>query len=342
MANRSAGTLARSISPQKQDPTEKLGRSMLRARLVEDKLASLYRAGRIVGGVYLGRGQEAFSAAGGIYLRTGDVYAPLIRDMAGRLAFGEPVVDAVRTYLGSRLGPMRGRDGNIHRGDLELGILPMISHLGAMISATAGVLLAKRMRGEKQRVGLACTGDGATSTGSFHEGLNLAAVEKLPLVVMVADNAYAYSTPNSRQFACTDLLDRARGYGVEGHGLDATDPEACLETVGRAIQRAREGAGPQLVVGRLLRLCGHGEHDDAFYVDAQTKGSNRGRDCLQVMEELMKKRGRTKEWNEWREEARAEVEEAVTQVSKEPVPDPFEEQWRAMITPGAVEEVAEE
>ncbi|NBT90545.1 MAG: thiamine pyrophosphate-dependent dehydrogenase E1 component subunit alpha [Verrucomicrobia bacterium] len=315
---------------------------MLRARLVEDKLGSLYRAGRIVGGVYLGRGQEAFSAAGGLHLRKGDVYAPLIRDMAGRLAFGEPLVDAVRTYLGSRLGPMRGRDGNIHRGDLELGILPMISHLGAMISATAGVLLAKRMRGEKQRVGLACAGDGATSTGSFHEGLNLAAVEKLPLVVMVADNAYAYSTPNSRQFACTDLLERARGYGVEGHGLDATDPEACLEILGRAIQRAREGAGPQLVVGRLLRLCGHGEHDDAFYVEAQVKGSNRGRDCLLVMEELMKKRGRTKEWHDWRGEARTEVEEAVAQVSKEPVPDPFEEQWRATVTPGAVEEVVEE
>ena len=107
-------------------------------------------------------------------------------------------------------------------------------------------------------------------------------------------------------------------------------------------RRAREGAGPQLVVGRLLRLCGHGEHDDAFYVEAEVKGSNRGRDCLQVMEELMKKRGRSKEWNEWREEARAEVEEAVKQVSKEPVPDPFEEQWRATVTPGAVEEVAEE
>jgi pyruvate dehydrogenase E1 component alpha subunit/2-oxoisovalerate dehydrogenase E1 component alpha subunit len=237
---------------------------------------------------------------------------------------------------------MRGRDGNIHRGDLELGILPMISHLGAMISATAGVLLAKRMRGEKQRVGLACAGDGATSTGSFHEGLNLAAVEKLPLVVMVADNGYAYSTPNSRQFACTDLLERARGYGVEGHGLDGTDPEACLEMVGRAVQRAREGAGPQLVVGRLLRLCGHGEHDDALYVDAQVKGSSRGRDCLQVMEELMKKRGRGKEWAGWRDEARVEVEAAVAQVSREPVPDPFEEQWQATLTPGSVEEVTEE
>ena len=116
MATRTAGAPERPISARAQDPTEKLGRSMLRARLVEDKLGSLYRAGRIVGGVYLGRGQEAFSGSGGMHLRKGDVYAPLIRDMAGRLAFGEPLVDAVRTYLGSRLGPMRGRDGNIHRG----------------------------------------------------------------------------------------------------------------------------------------------------------------------------------------------------------------------------------
>ncbi|MCX6935095.1 MAG: thiamine pyrophosphate-dependent dehydrogenase E1 component subunit alpha, partial [Verrucomicrobia bacterium] len=311
MATRTAGALERAPLQKKHDPMESLGRAMLRARLVEDKLASLYRAGRIVGGVYLGRGQEGLSAAGGVSLRKGDVFAPLIRDMAGRLAFGEPMIDAVRTYLGSRLGSMKGRDGNIHRGDLTRGVLPMISHLGAMVSATAGVLLAKRMKGEQGRVGLVCAGDGATSTGSFHEGLNVAAVEKLPLVTVVADNGYAYSTPSERQYACTDLLDRAKGYGVDGHGVDGTDPEACLEVVGRAVERAREGAGPQLVVGRLLRLCGHGEHDDGLYVDAEMKSSSRGRDCLKVMEEVMKARGRGKEWEKWREEAYREVEEAV-------------------------------
>jgi len=315
---------------------------MLRARFAEDKLASLYRAGRIVGGVYLGRGQEALSAAGGVALRKGDVFAPLIRDMAGRLAFGEPLIDVMRTYLGSRLGPMKGRDGNIHRGDLARGILPMISHLGAMVSATAGVLLAKRMKKEKGSVGLTCLGDGATSTGSFHEGLNVAAVEKLPLVVVVADNAYAYSTPKDRQFACADLLDRAKGYGIEGEGVDGTDPEACLDVLGRAVQKAREGSGPQLVVGRLLRLCGHGEHDDGLYVEKDLKNSERGRDCLSVMEKMTQDRGMGKDWEKWKEAAHQEVEEAVKKASEEPVPDPFEEDWRATRTQGAAEAWVEE
>ena len=333
------GKVGKAFLKPKQDPMERVSRAMLRARVLEDKLASLYRAGRIVGGVYLGKGQEGLSAAGGAALRKGDIFAPLIRDMAGRLAFGEPLVDAVRTYLGSRLGPMKGRDGNIHRGDLSRGILPMISHLGAMISATAGVLLAKRMKKEKGYVGLTSAGDGATSTGSFHEGLNLAAVERLPLVVVVADNGYAYSTPNERQFACADLLDRAKGYGVEGHGVDGTDAEACWEVVGRAVERARGGAGPQLVVGRLLRLCGHGEHDDALYIDEGIKGSDRGRDCMVVMREKMNSRGLGQDWDGWEKEAQSEVEKAVMQVAQEPVPDPFEEDWRATATLGAAEAV---
>jgi pyruvate dehydrogenase E1 component alpha subunit/2-oxoisovalerate dehydrogenase E1 component alpha subunit len=317
---------------------ERLGRAMLRARLLEEKLGSLYRAGRIVGGVYLGRGQEALSGAGGVALRKGDIFAPLIRDMAGRLAFGEPMEDALRAYLGSRLGPMKGRDGNIHRGDLSRGILPMISHLGAMVSTLAGVLMAKRMKGEKRKVGLTCAGDGATSTGSFHEGLNLAAVERLPLVVVVADNGYAYSTPNERQFACADLVDRARGYGVQGHSVDGTDPWVCAEVLQGAVDRARGGEGPQLVVGKLLRLCGHGEHDDGLYVDSKIQRSERGRDCVQVMESRMKKRGSGKEWQSWRAEAQAEVEAAVIKVSAEPVPDPFEEDWSATKSGSEAEE----
>jgi pyruvate dehydrogenase E1 component alpha subunit/2-oxoisovalerate dehydrogenase E1 component alpha subunit len=337
MAIRVAGALE--SKPQKGvvDPIESLGRTMLRARVLEDKLGNLYRAGRIVGGVYLGKGQEALSGAGGLALRKGDIFAPLIRDMAGRLGFGEPMVDAVRAYLGSRLGPMKGRDGNIHRGDLTRGILPMISHLGAMVATVAGSLMAKRMKGEKKRVGLTCAGDGATSTGSFHEGLNLAAVEKLPLVVVVADNGYAYSTPNERQFACEDLVDRAKGYGVEGYGLDGTDPMACWKVLQHAVERARDGAGPQLVVGKLLRLCGHGEHDDGLYVEKKMKSSARGRDCVSVMEEEAKAKGRIQDWKNWKEQAVSEVEEAVRQVSEEPVPDPFEEDWCATFTAGTSE-----
>ena len=338
MAIRAAAAAVRSIQEGTDARMERLGRAMVRARLLEDKLGSLYRAGRIVGGVYLGRGQEALSGAGGVALRKGDIFAPLIRDMAGRLAFGEPMEDALRAYLGSRLGPMKGRDGNIHRGDLSRGILPMISHLGAMVSTVAGVLMAKRMKGEKGKVGLTCAGDGATSTGSFHEGLNLAAVERLPLVVVVADNGYAYSTPNERQFACADLVDRARGYGVQGHSVDGTDPWACAEVLQGAVDRARGGEGPQLVVGKLLRLCGHGEHDDGLYVDSKIQRSERGRDCVQVMESEMKKRGSGKAWESWRAEAQAEVEASVIKVSAEPVPDPFEEDWSATKSGSEAEE----
>ena len=142
-------------------------RCMLLARLLDDKLASLWRGAKISGGVYLGRGQEAVSVAIGQSLRPGDVFAPLIRDGAGRLAFGESVLDAVRTYLGSPLGPMRGRDGNVHRGRPKEGYLPMISHLGAMISVVNGVLMARRFRGVAGTVGATCIGDGATSTGSW-------------------------------------------------------------------------------------------------------------------------------------------------------------------------------
>jgi pyruvate dehydrogenase E1 component alpha subunit/2-oxoisovalerate dehydrogenase E1 component alpha subunit len=306
-------------------------RFMLRARLLDDKFAALYRAGKIHGGVFLGRGQEALSASLGITLHKTDVFAPLIRDAAGRLAFGEPVLDAVRTYLGSALGPMRGRDGNVHRGRPRDGYLPMISHLGAMISVVNGVLLARRFKQIAGTVGATCVGEGATSTGSFHEALNQAAVEKLPLVLVVANNQYAYSTPTSRQFVCEDLASKAVGYGVTAHSLDATDLTECLTVLGQAVEQARSGQGPQLVVAELLRLCGHGEHDDAGYIVPALKNSPLGRDCLKVAEEklLALKWADPAQLAVWRSQIIQEIEEAVAQVQREPAPDPFIEDWRA-------------
>jgi acetoin:2,6-dichlorophenolindophenol oxidoreductase subunit alpha len=307
-------------------------RFMLCARLLDDKFAALYRAGKIQGGVFLGRGQEALSAAIGVSLKKTDVFAPLIRDGAGRLAFGESVLDAVRTFLGSSLGPMRGRDGNVHRGRPRDGYLPMISHLGAMVSVVNGMLLARRFKKISGVVGAACLGEGATSTGSFHEALNQAAVEKLPLVLVVANNQYAYSTPAARQFACEDLADKAAGYGVGAHSVDATDLTECLKVVGDAVAQARSGQGPQLVVARLLRLCGHGEHDDAGYIIPELKNSPLGRDCLKVAEEILLNQN----WTEaaqlavWRSNIIQEIEEAVAQVQREPAPDPFTEEWRAI------------
>lgn len=307
-------------------------RWMLLARRLEEKITSLYHAGKIVGGVYLGRGQEAFSAALGVSLRRGrDIFAPLIRDMAGRLAFGEPLLDPARTYLGSALGPMRGRDGNIHRGRPAQGMPAMISHLGSMVSVVCGMLMARRFKGDLEAVGATCVGDGATSTGAFHEAVNLAAVEKLPLVIAVANNQFAYSTPTERQFACRDLTDRAAGYGIEGHSVDGTDLAECLMVFEHAIARARAGHGPQLVVGSLLRLTGHGAHDDASYVPEALRRTPLGRDCLERARQHLLGHGlaTSAELDRWDREVTDEVQQAVATAQKDPVPEASREMWCA-------------
>jgi TPP-dependent pyruvate/acetoin dehydrogenase alpha subunit len=316
-----------------RDFLRKAFQAMLKARLLENKLSSLYKAGKIVGGVYLGRGQEALSASLGTALLPGtDFFAPLIRDQAGRTAFGEPLIDCTRTYLGSALGPMRGRDGNIHRGRPDKGMPAMISHLGAQVPVVAGMLLARRLAGDLQgRVGATCVGDGATSTGAFHEGLNLAAVEQLPLVVVVANNQFAYSTPNTRQFACSDLVERARGYGIGGFAVDGTDLLACASVMTEAVRRARAGLGPQMVVARLLRLSGHGEHDDAFYVPPANRSDHYGRDCIQVAAGQLTDHGMAspQEIEAWQDEFAQEVQRAVAQAQQEPLPDPYTDDWQA-------------
>ena len=313
-------------------------RWMLFGRLLDEKFAALYRGGKIHGGVFIGRGQEAVSVSLGMALQKGDIFAPLIRDLSGRLAFGEPILDAVRTYFGSALGPMRGRDGNVHRGRPKEGLLPMISHLGAMIPVVNGMLMARRFQ-KRDGVGATCIGEGGTSTGAFHEALNQAAVEKLPLILVVANNQYAYSTPSSRQFACAELIDKAIGYGVDGHTVDGTDLAACLKVIGGAVAKAREGAGPQLIVANLLRLCGHGEHDDAHYIESRLKKSALGQDCLKVAEAHLLKQ----DWADsgsietWRDEFHRKIEEAVATVQREPSPDPFEEKWQAISSSHLVE-----
>lgn len=309
---------------------------MLKARILENKLSSLYKAGKIVGGVYLGKGQEAVSASLGTALIQGkDCFAPLIRDQAGRTAFGEPLIDCTRTYLGSALGPMRGRDGNIHRGRPDKGMPAMISHLGAQVPVIAGMLFAKRLKGQLDGVvGATCIGDGATSTGAFHEGLNLAAVEKLPMVVVVGNNQFAYSTPNHRQFACADLVERAKGYGIGGFAVDGTDLLATAEVISNAVRLAREGHGPQMVVARLLRLSGHGEHDDGSYVPEPIRKGHYGRDCIEIaMRQLIENEIATvEEITQWQDESAEEVQRAVAQAQQEEVPDPYTEDWTALST----------
>lgn len=317
---------------------------MLEARQLETKLASLYKAGKIVGGVYLGKGQEAVSASLGGSLRWDhDVFAPLIRDQGGRTAFGEDLNDCARTYLGSVEGPMRGRDGNIHRGRPQQGLLAMISHLGAAVPVVTGMLLARRLRGSLDGVvGATCIGDGGTSTGAFHEGMNAAAVERLPLVVVVANNQFAYSTPNDRQFACEDLFDRAKGYGVAGHRVDGTDFLACLRVIGGAVAAARSGEGPQMIVANLLRLSGHGEHDDGSYVPDSMRAGGLGRDCMEVAHSQMIESGyaTTDELDGWQSERAEKVQRALAKAQQEAKPDPWHEKWDACSTNPAIPDQA--
>jgi acetoin:2,6-dichlorophenolindophenol oxidoreductase subunit alpha len=173
-------------------------RWMILARLCDERMAVLYRKGGYIpgGSVFLGKGQEAFSAAIGMQLKQGDIFGPLIRDLAGRLAFGEDLLTIMRTHFMRKTGPMRGRDGNIHRGQLEKNLVPMISHLGTLTSVIAGMMLAKRLKGEltgtELPIAATSIGDGGMQTGAFHEGLNVVAIERLPMVILVADNQYSY------------------------------------------------------------------------------------------------------------------------------------------------------
>ncbi|MDC0325469.1 thiamine pyrophosphate-dependent dehydrogenase E1 component subunit alpha [bacterium] len=313
---------------------EQAYRHMLTARILDERLAQLYRGGNVYGGVFLGKGQEALSVAVGMSLTKGDVFAPLIRDGAGRLAFGETILDALRNCLGSPLGPMRSRDGNVHRGKPREGYIPMISHLGATISVVNGSLMAKRMKGDKGRIGAACIGDGATSTGAFHEALNQAAIENLPLLLVVANNQYAYSTPTSAQFACEQLSSKAKGYGATSHDVDGTDLEACITTLDSAAQQARSGGGPQLIVAELLRLCGHGEHDDAQYVTQDIKDSKVGRDCMTRAKKTLVETYdyAEKELEDWATQTMDEINQAIRQVQQEGGPDPFTHSWKALAT----------
>lgn len=304
---------------------------MIKARTADLKFSSLYKAGKITGGCHIGKGQEAIAVSSALFLQPHyDVYSPFIREQAGRFAFGEPMLDGARTYLGSVNGPMRGRDGNVHRGDPEAGLIVPISHLGATISVVNGCLLAKRIQGKLPGpVGVAHIGDGTTSTGSFHEALNMAAVEKLPLILVATNNQYAYSTPNSREFACENLADKAIGYGIKGYQADGTDLLAMLELMHGIVQEARAGGGPALVVPSVLRLCGHGEHDDAKYIPEELRKSPLGRDCYEVAEaQLLEREWITpEEIEEWKHEASENVQSAVAQAQREAEPDPYREDW---------------
>jgi pyruvate dehydrogenase E1 component alpha subunit/2-oxoisovalerate dehydrogenase E1 component alpha subunit len=236
-------------------------------RSLEERLVNLYRQTKVVGGLFRSLGQEA-DAVGSAYAldrSKGDVLSPLIRNLGSMLVQGAKPNEIIKQYMAKGDSPTRGRELNIHYGDLVRGFIGQISHLGDMVPVMAGVTLSFKMRKE-DRVGLVYVGDGATSTGAFHEGINFAAVQRCPLVVIVENNGYAYSTPLTKQTAANQLVDKAIGYGIAGEQADGNDVIATYEVTKRAVDRARSGGGVTLIELITYRRKGHAEHDNQSYV----------------------------------------------------------------------------
>jgi pyruvate dehydrogenase E1 component alpha subunit/2-oxoisovalerate dehydrogenase E1 component alpha subunit len=237
-------------------------------RLVEERLVNLYRQTKVVGGVFRSLGQEATAVGSAYALRPQDFITPLIRDLGAVLVKGIRPREIFAQYMAKAWGPSGGRDLNIHFGDMKKGFIGPISHLGDMIPVMTGVLLAARMQ-QKDTVAIAYIGDGGMSTGAFHEGLNFAAVQRLPLLIVAEYNHYAYSTPTSKQTAVKDLAEKAAGYGIPGHIVDGNDIIACYEVTREAAEYARKGGGAVLIEAKTYRRKGHAEHDDQRYVPAE-------------------------------------------------------------------------
>jgi TPP-dependent pyruvate/acetoin dehydrogenase alpha subunit len=235
-------------------------------RSLEERLVNLYRQTKVVGGLFRSLGQEACAVGSAYALGREDVLSPLIRNLGSMLVKGATPLEVLRQYMAKGDSPTRGRELNIHFGDVEdRNFVGQISHLGDMVPVMAGVTLAFKMRKEP-RVGLVYVGDGATSTGAFHEGINFAAVQRCPLVVIVENNRYAYATPTSRQCAAERLADKAAGYGIPGVRADGNDVIACYQVTRDAVARARRGEGVTLVELMTYRRKGHAEHDNQSYV----------------------------------------------------------------------------
>jgi pyruvate dehydrogenase E1 component alpha subunit/2-oxoisovalerate dehydrogenase E1 component alpha subunit len=242
-----------------------LYRYLLLTRTVEEKLVALYRQTKVVGGVFRSLGQEATAVGSAYALKPTDFIAPLIRDLGAVLVKGIRPREIFAQYMAKAWGPSEGIDLNIHFGDMTRGFVGPISHLGDMIPVMTGIVLAARMQ-KRDAVAIAYIGDGGMSTGAFHEGLNFAAVQKLPLVVIAEYNHYAYSTPTRLQTAVENLADKAAGYGIPGYIVDGNDVVACYEVTREAVEFARGGGGAVLIEAKTYRRKGHAEHDDQRYL----------------------------------------------------------------------------
>ncbi len=300
-----------------------LYRYLFETRRLEEHLVALYRQNKVIGGVYRSLGQEATAVGCTYALSDGDIIQPLIRDLGAELVHGVRPIAMLRQYMARVTGPSGGRDLNQHFSDPSVGILGPVSMLGAMVPVLAGCLLAARYRGE-QRAGLSFIGDGGSSTGAFYEGLGFAAVQNLPLIVVVEANQYAYSTPTKNQVKDGDLVRRARGFGCPVLHTDGNDVLACYE----ATRWARDWAmahGPAVLVCDTYRRKGHAEHDNQAYVpDGEPEAWAKDNDPVLRYSDWLLQGGHLLEGDleKTRAEVEAELEAAREQALSEVMPDP--------------------
>ena len=258
-------------------------------RSLEDRLDNLYKQGKIVGGLFRSLGQEA-TAVGSAYAldaKQGDVLSPLTRDLGALLVMGALPREVFANYLWRASSLSRGRDQNIHITDLKRGFIGTISPLGTLVSVMNGIMLARRMQ-KKKAVGMVYIGDGATSTGAFHEAANFAAVQNLSLVIIGENNSYAYTTPTTKQMRILNLADRVKAYGMPSEIVDGNDALAVYGSARRAVDRARDGGGPTFIEAKTFRMRGHAAHDNQSYVPKELLDQWRKRDPIAHLEKALK------------------------------------------------------
>jgi TPP-dependent pyruvate/acetoin dehydrogenase alpha subunit len=312
-------------------------RYMVLMRVSEERALTLYRQGKVPGSFYDGSGQEAISVGASFVLGPRDRLCILHRDLGAHFVRGVTPDRYLANYMGRAGGVTGGKDGNMHFGDRQLGCVGMVSMLPDMAQVTVGIALAFKMRRER-RVAMTFFGDGATANGQSHEALNFAGIHRLPVVFLLENNQFAYSTPNELEFA-VDPVERARTYGFPGVNVDGNDVEAVFEAARGAADRARRGEGPTLIECQTMRMHGHGAHDDMSYVPDELFEEWRRRDPIERYERrLTQDHGfDSEEVGGIRKEAESEVAQAAETALASPMPDPelatdgvFAERWEAL------------
>ena len=293
-------------------------------REVEDRIERrLYRQGKILGGVYVGRGQEAICVGAGLAAESEDVLFPSHRDLGLYFIRGIHPREVFAQYMGRAGGLTQGRDGNMHMGDLNRRIVAIISAMAASVPVAAGAAMALTYQGSRNIV-FNFHGDGATSRGDWHEGINLAAVQKAPLVLICNNNQYAYSTPLEKQMSCQHVADRAPGYAIPSEIVDGNDVVAVHQATTRAAEHCRLGLGPYLIECKTFRMTGHSAHDGGDYVPKHLWAEWAARDPILRQERKLLQAGYSSkgEIDEMYSNIRREVDDAIAWADASPYPDP--------------------